>query len=396
MEKALRKALILAGFRYEPHLDNAEWAGRYFDGTSPIAQSVQVQPIIGGLTLNDPETGMVIRHCASDCIRLINFTENERRVDLAIEGEDGVRLTLEGIGVRAQLARHIPHIGGHLSEMGAKAGFKIVAFLLVFMSVMGLFFWQFQRILPSLLPDSYVHTMGESTVQFVHTIFGETCTVPEGNRALDLMAAQIEGQTDFPYELDVEVVNSPIVNALAAPGGRIIIFRGLIDKAESPEEVAGVLGHEMGHVLNLHSLKRLAQTMGMELVLALLGGSNLGSISQQLILVSFSREAEHEADLTAIDLLDEAAISTKGAAEFFERISKKNNHENVQGDWGNMQNYMATHPPSPERAKLFRTADKKMEPVLDEQSWAALRSICKKPEKIAEEDITDDKPQLFQ
>ncbi len=215
MVKVWRKALILAGFRYEPHLDVAQWAGRYFDGTSPTVQTVQVRPIDGGLELSNPESGEIIRRFSDASLRLINFTEDERRVDLAIVGEDGVRLTIEGIGVRAQLEQHIPHIGGHLPEMGAKAGVKIITSLVIFMAFVGLLFWQFQRILPSLLPDSYVHTMGESTSELVRNIFGETCTVPAGNLALEALTAKIEGQTNFPYDLQVEVVNSSMVNALA-------------------------------------------------------------------------------------------------------------------------------------------------------------------------------------
>ena len=67
-------------------------------------------------------------------------------------------------------------------------------------------------------------------------------------------------RTDVTYE--VWVVDAPIVNAFALPGGYIVVYTGLIDKAETPEQLAGVIAHEMAHVTKRHGLQRVAQSAG--------------------------------------------------------------------------------------------------------------------------------------
>ncbi|HET9962107.1 MAG TPA: M48 family metallopeptidase [Nitrospiraceae bacterium] len=154
-----------------------------------------------------------------------------------------------------------------------------------------------------------------------------------------------------PYKFEVSVVQSPVVNAFALPGGYVVVFTGLIRKAESGEEVAGVLSHEVNHVLQRHGLERIVKTLGMAAVVTILLGDQSGLIglakelSLQLATLRFSREQEREADLTGIRLLHEARIAPDGMIRFFERLSEKD-RERLE--------LFSTHPMSAARAERLK------------------------------------------
>ena len=75
------------------------------------------------------------------------------------------------------------------------------------------------------------------------------------------MVARLDADARLPYPLRVSVLDHGMANALAVPGGRILIFRGLLEAADNPEEVAGVLAHEIGHVAARHTAERYSTAM---------------------------------------------------------------------------------------------------------------------------------------
>ena len=87
-----------------------------------------------------------------------------------------------------------------------------------------------------------------------------------------------------PYRFEVTVVKSEVVNAFALPGGYIVVFTGLMKKADSPDEVAGVLAHELNHVLRRHGLERIIKQLGFVAVVSIVLGNppGLGGVMKQL------------------------------------------------------------------------------------------------------------------
>jgi predicted Zn-dependent protease len=112
-----------------------------------------------------------------------------------------------------------------------------------------------------------------------------------------------------PYVFQVRVVDSPVVNAFAAPGGYIVIYKGLLQMTQSPEEFAGVLAHEIQHVINRHVTRQLLQQASMGIVFGAMTGDLNGAMSLGVQVasllggLSYSRDAEEEADSEAIKLL---------------------------------------------------------------------------------------------
>jgi len=154
-----------------------------------------------------------------------------------------------------------------------------------------------------------------------------------------------------PYKFEVAVVKSDVVNAFALPGGYVVVFTGLMKKAESGEEVAGVLSHELNHVLQRHGLERIVKSLGLLTVVAIVLGDQQGLVGMmkqlgvELLTLKFGREQETEADLTGLQLLQRAKIDPSGMIRFFERLSEK--------DEGRME-WLSTHPMSTARAERLK------------------------------------------
>lgn len=185
------------------------------------------------------------------------------------------------------------------------------------------------------------------------------------------MASQVPNS---PYTFEVSVVKSDVVNAFALPGGYMVVFTGLMKKAENPEEVAGVLAHELNHVLQRHGLERIVKQLGFVAVVSIALGNppGLGGMMKQLgielMTLKFGRAQETEADVTGLQLLHRAKISPEGMITFFERLAEK--------DEGRVE-WLSTHPMSSARADRLRTQLAELPPQAHEPftfDWAKVRA----------------------
>jgi predicted Zn-dependent protease len=137
-----------------------------------------------------------------------------------------------------------------------------------------------------------------------------------------LLDALPEGE----YRYRVLVVASPEANAVTFPGGNIIVFSGLIEMTDSPEELAAVLAHEIGHVEQRHVVKKLAKNLGLELLITAAGGGDQGLLKElvkEAMSVAFDRHQEQEADEFALDLLLKAKIDPRVMASFFRKVDER-------------------------------------------------------------------------
>lgn len=147
------------------------------------------------------------------------------------------------------------------------------------------------------------------------------------NNALDLILRRLlEAQDPIPYEVEVLILHSPVVNALAFPGGLIVVYSGLIEKMDSAEELAAVLAHELGHVVNRDSMKQLSRQMALSVFFSLMGGSQakvfVQRILREAVNIQFSRNVEARADAFALELLIRARIDPIHFAEALEHLSE--------------------------------------------------------------------------
>ena len=229
------------------------------------------------------------------------------------------------------------------------------------------------RGLAGLLPTKLRQSLGRQVIQSMGRGRG-ICETPEGSAALGRLTERLSAAAGGK-RFDIRVLNWSLVNAFATPGEQIVLTRGLIEQANGPDEVAGVLTHEMGHGLELHPETAMIRVIGLSAAVELmLGGSGgvLANIGLVLTQLGYSRAAEREADAHALQILEKAQISPQGFADFFKRV-EDGEHGSPVGEIG----LLRTHPFSAERARLAESRPAyPVTPALADDDWRALRAIC--------------------
>ncbi len=229
------------------------------------------------------------------------------------------------------------------------------------------------------IPVEWEKQLGQSEAEKILAA-NKTCTNPELNRAISEIGRRlVMGMGKTPYSWQIKVIDVPEVNAFALPGGYVFINRGLIEAADSAEEVAGVLAHEFQHVRLRHGMKNVVANLGLRLVLMALVGDTeavqgfLLDNMAQLAAMQFSRNQESEADRGAVELSYRAKIDPKGFLTFMKKLEEK------EGAVGSVLTIVSTHPGSAERMKDIEAqiaADGKPVVTPFPSDWAAIRTLC--------------------
>ncbi|MBK5187655.1 MAG: M48 family metalloprotease, partial [Gemmatimonadaceae bacterium] len=180
--------------------------------------------------------------------------------------------------------------------------------------------------------------------------------------------AKLTGRGDLEWHFFV--VNTDVVNAFALPGGYIYINRGVVERADKMDELAGVLGHEIGHVVKRHSVKQMQQQQGANIGVALtcvlthVCDSQASQAAIQVggaaVFASFSRQDEKEADEEGFSNVVRAGISPKGLVSFFQKLMAEQ-----QGGSSPVDAWFSDHPLTQDRiADVQRLIDAKDPAIL--------------------------------
>jgi predicted Zn-dependent protease len=231
--------------------------------------------------------------------------------------------------------------------------------------------------LAPLVPASIERRIGDMVDGQVRKIFNaEACDSEAGTKAFAKLMKAIEGAGHPSLPADAKVIRSGVQNAIALPGGKVYLFRGLLDKAQSADEIAGVLAHELGHVRNHDGMRVLIQNGGASFLLGLLFGDVSGSgalifMSQQLVNSAYSRDAESGADGVAIETMNGIGRSPVPMGELLQRIT---------GDERGSAAILASHPLTGDRLDRFKREWRPQRPpgapILSDAEWTALKEIC--------------------
>lgn len=168
----------------------------------------------------------------------------------------------------------------------------------------------------------------------------------------DIGTRLLQASPKQPYSFHFRVVPNKTVNAFALPGGYITLHSALLEAAESPEELAGVMAHEMVHVLDKHGLHGLLHDTGLLMIIDGLftgGGASAGYLGAQLLTLSYSRTNERDADRKGMQMLVRAGISPEGMVHFFEKLDR-----NAKGHKSAWVGFLRTHPMDTERTRYLR------------------------------------------
>ncbi|QPF90501.1 M48 family metallopeptidase [Bradyrhizobium commune] len=232
--------------------------------------------------------------------------------------------------------------------------------------------------LAPLVPKPIERRIGDASEVQVKTIFGRgSCSDPAGQVAFSKLVNRLRDAAGLDDDsMTSGVLPSSIPNAFALPGGKVYVLNGLIDKAENPDELAGILAHELGHLKHHDNMRGLIYNGGTSFLIGLLFGDVTGSsavifASRSVVEASYSREAETNADTFAIETMHALGRSPKPAAELMFRITGK------EGGSG-FANILSSHPLTEDRLARMTREDRPASgpPLLTDAEWKALKGIC--------------------
>jgi predicted Zn-dependent protease len=194
-----------------------------------------------------------------------------------------------------------------------------------------------------------------------------------GTAALAKLVGRLESAAALPVPLHVIPVRRTEANAFALPGGNIYLLEGLIAKARSPDELAAVLAHEIGHVANRDGTRSVLQTAGLSLLFGMLLGDFVGGgavvlAAKAVLQSSYSREVEGNADLYGVALLAKIGADSHALAPLLVRL----------GEGGGEIKFLLDHPATKERVAAINAlpAPSPRAPLLDAAEWGAVKRIC--------------------
>jgi predicted Zn-dependent protease len=185
---------------------------------------------------------------------------------------------------------------------------------------------------------------------------------PEVNRYVNLLGDQIASKTSrADLDWHFYVVDSREVNAFAVPGGYVYVNRGLIERTSAMDELAGVLGHEIGHVVRRHSIQQMEKQQGAQVgvtlacVLTSICNSGIAqagiNVGASAVFAKFSRQDELEADQEAVTNTVRAGINPEGIVTMFQKlIDERNTRPSA------VEGFFATHPLEEDRIRAAQAA----------------------------------------
>ena len=339
--------------------------GLWFDGQIAVERDVEVSP-------------------ASTCLKLVDFDGAEHYVEKA----DLVRLdvsagklkfghrSLEGWRliltepVEPEVRALLPAKGGSLAPAVSRRTMTALVTLTAAASVLAGVVIFAPEVLARRMPMEWERKMGAA---YDLPISAGRCESPQIRAVLDSLldrldpAARADGLT-------LDLVNVDMVNAVALPGGRMVLFDGMLDEADNPDAIAGIIAHEVAHVRRRHVAATMVRELGLGTVVTMMGGGAVAGNAGGLLSLRYSRAAEAEADKDAIATLQDAGISPRPTADLFKRLSKEAGESSTYA-----LEFLQSHPLGRGRAERFARAEDKSwvySPALSEEEFKVLKSQC--------------------
>ena len=362
------------------------FAARYNDGRTAASQIASVQLDTSEMRIRDA-TGATLAHWPLSEVHLVDSAAPGRPMVLQRGHAADARLAIRDDAVRPALQAACPNLG--IIAVRQSLQWRAVAMWSV-PAVAAVAFILFVGIpyaagpIARAMPPRIEQSFGEAAVeQIVNLLARQTeqdgadiaCGSQPGDAALTRMSARLSANADTSMPITVHVLDLPLVNAFALPGGQILLFDGLLDFVQTPEELAGVLAHEIAHVVRRHPIELWLESAGTAALIGLLigdvaGGTVLVGMGQIFVNAHYSQDAERQADAMGVELLAAADISAHPLAAFFDRLATR------EGALAKQFSLLSTHPPTPEPSAAIRALPADGAAAMSASEWRALRGMC--------------------
>lgn len=345
-----------------------------------------------GLTIADPEGGGTPWVWPMDRLRALGGQVEDGSLTVTLHADtddetprDPARLVIADAGMVAWIRATAPYLRkrdvrrGTAGKVIKRLGFAVASIVVILFVILP----RMSDFLAMRMPLETEVRFGKTVVAQMERFLGDAegglvCGNAEGEAALTRLVSRLMDGRDLQYAISFSVLDHEMVNAFAAPGGHIVILRGLLEKAGTAEEVAAVLAHEIGHVEARDPTRIMLRTAGSAGILSIIlgdvsGGAVIGIIGDQLLQTAYTREAEGRADEFALDMLAFAGITSAAFADFLDRLVEMEGRVDLP-------EYLSSHPSTAARAARARdhaAGQGVTQSVLTHAEWQALKAICK-------------------
>ena len=225
-----------------------------------------------------------------------------------------------------------------------------------------------------MIPVTWEDALGREMVQRFAPP-DKRCADANLQSAVDHIVRLLSGPTSSRYQYQLYVMPNEQVNAFAAPGGHIVVFTGLIKRTKTPEELAGVIAHEMEHAENRHGTRAIFRSLSFWALVSLVTGDANATIVQlagTLVQLRYSRDDEAEADRGAMERMQQARLDPDGMIRAFRMLERE------AADLPRGLQYLSTHPQLADRIRaverLGRSSTAVREPLLQDRAWPPVLS----------------------
>lgn len=369
--------------------------GRFYDGHVAVAQiaimRLQGSAEHGSWIIHHAETDEELARWPAQSIINMPSAQDELRL-AATEGMPGARLVITIPLGMAQARRMMPALDrqskverrNRLRLLGGATTLLagVITLYLVGIPVLAGY-------ITAALPPQWERDIGEAVATQFEDSFAqeygfELCDAdPQStpNQAISRLVADILQDTNTPFGVQVSVVRTTLPNAFALPGGRVYYLSAFLDDTETADEFAGVLAHEIGHVVHRHGMEQLVSSAGTGLLIGFVLGdmtgiSVAGGLGAALIDSRNSRDAEREADAFAAQATKRMGFNATALADLLDRVASDDEFSRAMA-------LLSSHPLTSERRKALAgdvSPGQPATPVMSDADWRAIRSMCDEPE----------------
>jgi predicted Zn-dependent protease len=362
-------------------------AARFHDGVVATVHAVELIHEAGALVIRDAE-GIELGRWATDDLFAVHGRKSELR--LGANGQPaGARVVVKGREDVARVLATLPILTekrrqqtGREIRLAVTATVALAAVIVAYLYGVPLLAGR----ITSLVPPAWERSLGETVARQMEASLGESngfevCDDnPDSlaNRAIARFGAAVLEGSGSPFTLDIRVVKSSIPNAFALPGGQVFFFSALLEQAETQDEFAGVLAHEVGHVAHRHGMEQLISTAGTGALIGFILGDMTGisvaaGLGATIIDARFSRDAERQADAFAAQVAERMDFDPAGLADLINRVG-------ADDEFARALALLSTHPLTEDRKAALEALSRQrptgLEPPFSAAEWNAIRAMC--------------------
>lgn len=361
-----------------------EWPGYYLDGRSAVRRTATVRIGRDGLQIR-PQGGAILWWPYPE-IRQTQGSYSGEQVRFERGGAAAEVLLIPDPAFLESVHQIAPGLRGRFHDPSRRRARLVlipVAAGVTAVLVAALYLWgipALAAVLAARVPVAWEERLGEAVIDQLAAPEKRCTETGPANALGEILRILTAPLPKIPYTLRLIVVDDKTFNALAVPGGYIVVYRGLLERTRSAEELAGVLAHEVQHILLRHTTRTLIQNASTGLLLAALAGDmsrimGYGLESARTLgMLRYSRRQEEEADAAGMVLLRAAGIDPDGMISFFETLRRRE----VAGP--KVLSYLSTHPSTEDRIqKLKSLTGRKRFPsvrLLPGHNWEDVKKIC--------------------